>query len=248
MACKKLKFPGKDVVLEYHISCPDEFPEESDWKRFGSLRTKEFSIEWDTTDATDGDSVGALRENLATFQTMTISGDGTVKASGAGAQNLINLTKHVIKPDATDGQPAIWLRMTFPDLTFIAYCLVSSISSSAPYDDVTPYSFEASATSSDFGLIVQDTPDPDAPDVVSVTVVPSTLSIEEGETYDIEAVVLPVGAPSGVTWSSSDTDTATVNAVTGLVTAVAAGTATITATSAADALKTGTCAVTVTAP
>ena len=76
MACKKLKFPGKDVVLEYVIGCPDTLPTEGEWKRFGSLRTKEFEISWDTTDATDADSVGSLRENLATFQTMSISGDG----------------------------------------------------------------------------------------------------------------------------------------------------------------------------
>lgn len=95
MACKKLKFPGKDVVLEYFIGCGDALPAETDWLRFGSLRTKEFEISWDTADATDGDSVGALRENLATFQSLTMSGDGTVKASGAGSQNLIDLTKHV---------------------------------------------------------------------------------------------------------------------------------------------------------
>src|SRR5690606_16413614 len=121
-----------------------------DWKRFGSMRTKEFTLEWDTTDATADDSVGALRENLATFQSLTISGDGTAKASGAGAQNLIDLTKHVANPLATSGQPVAWLRMTFPDLTFTAFMLVSSMSRSAPFDDVVTYSFEASATASDF--------------------------------------------------------------------------------------------------
>lgn len=157
MACKKLKFPGRDVVLEYYIGCGDALPAENDWRRFGSLRTKEFTVEWDTIDATDSDSVGALRENLASFQTLTISGDGTVKSSGAGAQNLIDLTKHVMKPDATGGQPVVWMRMTFPDLTFTAFMLISNLSRSAPYDDVTTYSFEASATASDFGLIVEDT-------------------------------------------------------------------------------------------
>ncbi|WP_244243712.1 phage tail tube protein, partial [Pseudomonas aeruginosa] len=137
MACKKLKFPGRDVVLEHYIGCGDALPAENDWRRFGSLRTKEFTVEWDTIDATDSDSVGALRENLASFQTLTISGDGTVKASGAGAQNLIDLTKHVVKPDATGGQPVVWMRMTFPDLTFTAFMLISNLSRSAPYDDVT---------------------------------------------------------------------------------------------------------------
>lgn len=245
MACKKLKFPGKDVVLEYFIGCGDVLPAETDWLRFGSLRTKEFEISWDTADATDGDSIGALRENLATFQSMTMSGDGTVKASGAGAQNLIDLTKHVANPVATGGQPAVWMRMTFPDLTFIAYMLISTLSRSAPFDDVTTYSFESSATASDFGLIVEDTPDADAPDPASIQVVPETLQLTVGEGFNFEGVVLPVGAPQGLRWTSSAPSVAAVNQVSGEVTALSAGTATITAASSVAPGVTDTAAVTV---
>jgi len=244
--CKSQKYVGRSVVLEYAIGCADELPAEDDWKRFGSMRTKEFNLEWDTTDATADDSIGALRENLATFQSLTISGDGTCKASGSGAANLIELTKHVANPTATAGQPFAWLRMTFPDLTFTAFMIITTMSRSAPYDDVTTYSMEASATASDYGLIVEDTPDPDAPDVASVTVVPDTLALTVGQTSDVEAVVLPTNAPQGVTWASDDTAVATVNALTGVVTAVGDGTATITATSTSDPTKSDTCDVTVT--
>lgn len=245
MACNKTKYTGRDVVLEYVIGCGDALPAEADWKRFGSMRTKEFTLEWETADGTADDSVGALRENLATFQSLSISGDGTLKATGAGSANLIEMTKHVANPVATGGEPKAWLRMTFPDLTFVALMLVTNMSRSAPYDDVATYSLEASATASDFGLIVTDTPDPDAPAVTSVEVVPATLAMDVGDTYDVEAVVLPTSAPQGVTWSSSDVLIATVNAATGLVTALDTGTATITATSASDPTKTDTCAVTV---
>jgi len=244
MACNKLKFPGKDVVLEYVIGCPEELPTEQDWKRFGSLRTKEFEISWDTTDATDADSVGSLRENLATFQTMTISGDGTVKASGTGAANLIELTKHVINPSATGGQPAIWLRMTFPDLTFTAYMLVSTLSRSAPYDDVTTYSFEASASASDFGLIVEDTPDADADDVTSISAFPETIALAVNGTAQAVAAIAPTTAPQGVQWLSSDPAIATVTQ-SGVVTGLSVGEATITARASADASKTDTIVVTV---
>ncbi|WP_313397145.1 phage tail protein [Stutzerimonas nitrititolerans] len=244
MACNKLKFPGKDVVLEYVIGCPEELPTEQDWKRFGSLRTKEFEISWDTTDATDADSVGSLRENLATFQTMTISGDGTVKASGTGAANLIELTKHVINPSATGGQPAIWLRMTFPDLTFTAYMLVSTLSRSAPYDDVTTYSFEASASASDFGLIVEDTPDADADDVTSISAFPETIALAVNGTAQAVAAIAPTTAPQGVQWLSSDPAIATVTQ-SGVVTGLTVGEATITARASADAMKTDTITVTV---
>lgn len=232
MACNKIKYVGRDVVLEYQIGCGDELPASNAWKRFGAMRTKEFSLEWETTDATADDSIGSLRENLATFQALTISGDGVCKASGAGSANLIELTKHVANPVATGGSPVVWLRMTFPDLTFIAFMNLTNMSRSAPYDDVVTYSMEASATASDFGLIVEDTPQPDAPEVGSITVAPQTLTLPVGGVYDrLVAVVLPQGAPSGVTWSSSDTDVATVNAAMGIVTAVSEGSATIIATS-----------------
>lgn len=244
--CKNQKFVGRTAILEYAIGCGDEMPAAADWKRLGAMRAKELTIEWETTDATADDSIGALRENLATFQTLSVSGDGVLKVSGTGAAALIALTKHVIKPEATGGEPVAWIRLTFPDLTFTFFAIVTNMSRSAPYDDVATYSFEASATASDFGLIAEDTPDPDAPAVDTVVVTPATASIAEGATRQLAAAITPSGAAQGIIWSSSDTDTATVSQ-TGMVTAVAAGTATITATSTADSAKKGECAVTVTA-
>lgn len=239
--CKSTKYVGRDVVLEYAIGCGDTLPVEADWKRFGSMRTKEFNLEWETADATADDSIGALRENLATFQSLTISGDGTCKASGAGSANLIELTKHVANPVATAGQPVVWMRMTFPDLTFTAYMLLTTMSRSAPFDDVTTYSMEASATASDFGLIVEDTPAP--VDITSVTVTPNTLAMVDGDLDALTAAVVPSTSPE-VKWTSSDSLVATVDSH-GHVEAVGAGTATITATSVYDATKSGSCAVTV---
>lgn len=243
--CKNKKYVGRDVVLEYVIGCGDVMPAANEWKRFGSMRTKEFSAEWDSTDATADDSIGSLRENLATFLSLTMSGDGTLTLTGDGAANLKEMTKHFLNPIATGGQPVAWFRMTFPDLTFTAFMLLSTFSRSAPFDDVATYSMEASATASDFGLIVEDTPDPDAPAVTSVEVLPATLSLDVGQTYDVEAVVLPTSASQSVTWASDDVLIASVNAATGLVTAVDVGTATITATSSADPTKNDACAVTV---
>lgn len=158
MTCNVQKYVGHLVALEYAIGCGDQKPTQGDWKSFGALRAKEFDLQWDTTDATADDSVGALRENLATFQSLTISGDGVCKASGAGGENLIELTKHCANPTATGGQPNVWLRMTFPDLTFTAFMILTSMARNAPHDDVVTYSMSAEATASDFGLIVEDTP------------------------------------------------------------------------------------------
>lgn len=241
MACNNTKYVGKDVVMQFAIGCGDELPESGDWKVFGSLRTKSFNLTWDTADATDADSVGSLRENLATFQSLSISGDGTLKKSGTGYANMLELWKHYVKPTATDGQPVVWIKMTFPDLTFTAYMLMSTFSREATYDDVATYSFEASATASDFGLIVADTVVP-----TSVTATPDTIAIEVGDYSGITTAVAPSGANQDVTFKSSNAAVATVTDK-GVVYGVAAGTATITVTSKSDPTLTDTVAVTVSA-
>jgi len=245
MACKKLKFTGKDVIVRYFINCGDVMPLETEWKRMMALRSRGLEITWDTADATDGDSIGSLRESLATFQAMSITGDGTVKAAGAGSANHREFTKHVAKPDATDGQPNMWLQLIYPDLTFTAYCMVSTLSRTGAYDDVVTYAFEASATASDFGLIIEDTPDADAEDPTAVQVVPAVLSMDIGETFDLQAVVLPAGASQGLTWTSAAPLIASVNSVTGVVTAASAGEAVITATSKVDPAMKATSTITV---
>ena len=80
--------------------------------------------------------------------------------------------------------------------------------------------------------------------VTSVSLNKTTLELTEGDTETLTATVAPSDATNqNVTWESSDTSVATVDA-TGKVTAVAPGTATITVTTV-DGGKTATCAVTV---
>jgi len=81
--------------------------------------------------------------------------------------------------------------------------------------------------------------------VTGVTISPETLSITDATNAQLTATVSPADAPDKtVTWSSSNTDVATVSE-TGLVTGVAVGNATITVTTTSGS-KTATCSVTVT--
>lgn len=81
---------------------------------------------------------------------------------------------------------------------------------------------------------------------VSVSVSPSYLSLRPGETSQLLASVLPVGAANrNVLWSSSNNQVVTVDA-NGRLRAVASGTASITATTEANRL-TAVCTVAVTA-
>ena len=90
------------------------------------------------------------------------------------------------------------------------------------------------------------TPDSiDAPVITpSVTVIPSRTTVEAGQKVTIIGEAIPAG--TAITWSSSDTDKATV--ANGVITGVAEGSATITATITVDGTNyTDTCAVVVTA-
>jgi hypothetical protein len=83
--------------------------------------------------------------------------------------------------------------------------------------------------------------------VQSVTVSPAAVSLQVGESVELTATVSATGGASqAVSWSSSDSSVASVDS-SGVVTGVAAGSATITATSVFDESRAGSAEVTVTA-
>jgi|GEM_PF-2014600 len=108
------------------------------------------------------------------------------------------------------------------------------------YDDKQPRP-TASICLKAFADVAYDVP----VSVTGVSLNKSSTTLTVGGTETLVATVLPDNATNkNVTWSSSNTSVATVSS-TGLVSAIAPGTATITATSQADSNKYDTCAVTV---
>ncbi len=240
--CRLPEYVGREVALEFAFACGDVDPATLSWAPVGAMRTKEFNATWDTTDATSDKSVGNVRTNLATYQTISFSGDGLARREDDTFSNLVALTKHFLKPgSAFNNQPVAYLRLTFPDITLVAYFILTTLSRSAPYDDVVTFSLEASTTSSDFGLVVTDTPQPPT----AIDVLPATASKVIGATQQLTITPTPSDASIAVTWTSSAPSKATVNS-SGLVTAVAAGTAIITARSVLDDSVLDTATITVT--
>ncbi len=94
--------------------------------------------------------------------------------------------------------------------------------------------------------VTVEEPDPGVVLVSSISITPSTLTLTKGEVSSaLTATVLPIDATDKTyTWSSSNTDIATVSA-DGKVTAVSRGTATIKATANDGSGKVGSCVVTV---
>ena len=83
-------------------------------------------------------------------------------------------------------------------------------------------------------------------DVSSLTLNKTSLVLDEGNFESLEATILPVNASiKTVKWGSSNNGIASVSSTTGVVMAIASGSATITATSDGNSLKTADCAVTV---
>ena len=78
----------------------------------------------------------------------------------------------------------------------------------------------------------------------SISVSPSNASLNLGSNLTLNATVLPLGASSGVTWSSLDPSIATVS--NGVVTPVSVGVATIRATSTSNTSVYGSATITVT--
>lgn len=246
MACALPGYTGREVAFEFALACGDVNPIGLSFMPIGSLRTKSFNLTWDTTDATTDDLVGNLRSNLATFQTLEMTGEGVCKRKDGTKSNQTMLSKHVANPGPDySNQPVGWGRMTFPDLTFICYGLFTSCSRTAPHDDVATFDLAFTSAESDYGLIVLDTPDPNAPPATAVTVTPDVVSMPVGGERQLTAVATPAAASQAVTWESSAPAIAEVTPM-GVVRALAAGTATITATSMLDGTLEDTCAVTVT--
>lgn len=161
--CLLDKYVGRDVGFEYLMACGDIDPLATNlaWKPVGALRAKEFSIEWDTVDATADNNKGNTRSSIATYKTFSCSGDGTCMRKDGTQSNQTELYKHVNNPISTGGQPVAWIRITCPDITVIAYCLITNISRTMPYDELATFSFEATATESAAGVLVVDTPEPE---------------------------------------------------------------------------------------
>lgn len=146
--CTTEDYTGKDVALYYHIDCGNSKPAEGEWKRLGSMRTKTFEVNWETVDATTDTSPGNRRVNLTTFQTIEFSGDGKCRASGVDSTNLNEVNMHALVPDG--GKPVIWLKLMFPDISFIDFFNITNFSRSAPHDDIATFSISCNPAPSGF--------------------------------------------------------------------------------------------------
>ncbi|MBA4055205.1 MAG: hypothetical protein C0490_10870, partial [Marivirga sp.] len=219
------------------------------------------------------DLYAATRQNFAAvYNSILTQGTHTIKIRVTGSKNSASTGTHVIidyvKVYSASTTVAVTGITSTPSTlslaTGSAYTLVATISpSTATNQDVTwsssntaialvsnegkvtavaPGSATITATSVDgnktsTSVITVYTP------ASGVTITPTTLSLNVGKTYTLTSALIPVNATNKtMNWSSSNNGIATISA-SGLLTAIAPGTATITLT--IDGGKTATMTVTV---
>lgn len=241
------KLIGKVAVLRMAMGCADTMPALSAFMRLGAMTTKGIDYSMNTVSSEADDAKGIV-ENLVNNMDLTISGEGELRKSDKPNEiGAWRLSKYIFEEVRAGRQPTLWVRLDFvgedAGTYIVGYFNTTSWSTDMGTNDISTFSGEWKVFDAD--TVVFEIADPIA--VTGVTVSPTTASIAEGSTQQLNATIAPSNATNqAITWTSSDEDVATVNA-NGLVTAVGAGTATITATTG-DGSKTATSAITVTAP
>jgi uncharacterized protein YjdB len=237
------KLFGRAIVLEVADGCADTVPQESEWKALAAGTSKGFDFSPNSV-TSDADDTKGYVENIVTNADFTISFEGEVRRNDKLDQYGVGrLIKYFNTEIQAARQPTLWVRMEFGPITFQGYMLINALSSDGGTNDIITFSTEFKVAAADTIQVV-DTDD--SVPATGVTVTPATTSVVVGATRQLTGTVLPADATdkSG-TWTTSDATKATVRS-TGLVTGVAAGTATITFKSN-DGNFTGTTTVTVTA-
>lgn len=191
----------------------------------------------DTIEVTSKDSSG-WKQNIVGFKEWSIDNDGVYVRDHAS---------HKLLRDIFDGDDPVLIKVTNQKTKtdmFGGLALLTSYPIEAPYDDAVTYTISLTGT----GALV-DLEDVASAPTISVTISPLEPSVGIGDTQQMTATVYNT-ANTAVTWTSSNTDVATVSA-TGLVTvdalATVGETTVIRATSVADPTKSAYTIVTVVA-
>lgn len=135
-------YTGRDVGVEFAIGLETDNPAGLTFKNLGMMRTKQFDVEWATTDTTADDSPDFTETKLVTFKNVSFTGDGVSYEDAI--YNQAELEAHVFSPGvSTLNQPKVWLKITFPDAIFQGPFIISKWGKGASYNEAVTWSMEA---------------------------------------------------------------------------------------------------------
>lgn len=157
---------------------------------------------------------GASLSTVYTSNSITIGGldtDTNVSASFNDGGNTADVYLNGSMPSSNSS-----FTVTNGDVLYI------KLTASSSYATTLSATLTVGATSASYSVKSMSAP--------TLSVTPASLSLSYNETATLSAAISPSSVDGNVTYASSDTSVATVNATTGVVTAIGEGTATITAT------------------
>lgn len=136
---------GRDVLIEFAIASEDASEAGLTYVNLGMMRGKSVKTTWDTVDTTADDSPGFTKTSLVTFKNVEFSGDGVSYDDAVYNQEV--LEAHVVSPgSATQNQPKVWLKLTYPSgKVYSGPFIVSEWSNDSPYSDSATWSISASS-------------------------------------------------------------------------------------------------------
>lgn len=151
----KTNFDGRAVPVDYACVAGSTDPttiDSGDWQAFGSVNNKTWNLTAETSDNTSDDTNGMSTGivTLASFEAgisvFAIAEDGTMGNQIA----LHNYFATQTLSGASDRQPVVWLRATFPGFTAYAYVNITAFPFNASTTDTvsSDLSFSAAHTNS----------------------------------------------------------------------------------------------------
>lgn len=158
MANQDMPVAGRDFIVEFAFKEPAN---ESDYKRLGSMRGKEFGAEWQTDDATTDTSPAFTQTNVVTNKQSSISFDGV--CTHDALLHVDDIELFVNDPSKFNGdgcgQPRLYLRVTRMKgcngesiRQYTGTALITSFRITAPYDGTATWALEGS----DFAYTIED--------------------------------------------------------------------------------------------
>lgn len=137
-------YVGRDVLVEFSIAPESAVRAGLTYQTLGMMRGKELKASWDTVDTTGDKSAGATRSSLATFKNVEFSGD-CVSYDDA-VHNQLTFEAHFVNAygnTATQRQPKVWLRITYPNKVYEGPFILTECSNSNGYDAESTLSIAA---------------------------------------------------------------------------------------------------------
>ncbi len=146
-------YTGRNVILEFVESCGDTDPTLLTYLPAGSVNQKDVNVGTTTTDNTSDDTTG-VQSALVTYLTFSATLAGFATQSDGATVNQALLKKYLVNEVIAGRQPSVFIRIIFPDITYYAFCNVTSSTNSASSTEAVTYNFEftATATPSDSGI------------------------------------------------------------------------------------------------